>query len=110
MTFELLYVLRMKENSITPYVTYIMANSTNAVLYVGVTNDLKRRVVEHKSEINVKGFTAKYHVDKLVYFEEFQSITDAIAREKQLKHWNRQWKNALICKMNPEWNDLFVGE
>jgi putative endonuclease len=84
---------------------YFMANTYNTVLYVGVTNDLVRRVAEHKAKIN-KGFTYKYNVDKLVYFEEFNLMTDAIAREKQIKNWKREWKDALINTENPEWKDL----
>jgi putative endonuclease len=82
-----------------------MTNAYNTVLYVGVTNDLIRRIAEHKAKIN-KGFTYKYNVDKLVYFEQFNLITDAIAREKQIKNWKRVWKNALVNKENPQWNDL----
>jgi putative endonuclease len=82
-----------------------MSNKYNNVLYVGVTNDLIRRIAEHKAKIN-KGFTYKYNVDKLIYFEQFNLMTDAIAREKQLKNWKREWKNALINKENAEWNDL----
>jgi putative endonuclease len=82
-----------------------MSNKYNNVLYVGVTNDLVRRIAEHKAKIN-KGLTYKYNVDKLVYFETFNLMTDAIAREKQLKNWKREWKNALIDKENIEWMDL----
>ncbi|MCQ2096505.1 MAG: GIY-YIG nuclease family protein [Fibrobacter sp.] len=96
----------MDRNNLTPYATYIMSSDNNAVLYVGMTNDLKRRITEHKTKFNGQCFTAKYNVCKLVYFENFQFVNDSIKREKQLKHWNRQWKNALICKMNPEWKDL----
>jgi putative endonuclease len=88
----------------TSYI-YFMSNQHNNVLYVGVTNDLVRRVAEHKGKIN-KGFTYKYNVDKLVYFEQFSLMIDAIAREKQLKNWKREWKDALINKENPQWNDL----
>jgi len=84
---------------------YFMANKHNNVLYVGVTNDLRRRVAEHIAKIN-KGFTYKYNCDKLVYFEIIISITDAIKREKQLKNWKREWKDELISSMNPNWNDL----
>ncbi|MDR0546053.1 MAG: GIY-YIG nuclease family protein, partial [Dysgonamonadaceae bacterium] len=82
-----------------------MANYYNNVLYVGITNDLARRVAEHKAKIN-KGFTSKYNVDKLVYFEQINSIEAAIAREKQIKKWKREWKNDLINKENPSWEDL----
>jgi putative endonuclease len=84
---------------------YFMANKYNNVLYVGVTNDIIRRVVEHKAKIN-NGFTCMYNCDKLVYFEEFNLLTDAIAREKQLKNWKREWKNKLVNDFNPEWKDL----
>ena len=84
---------------------YFMTNKYNNVLYVGVTGNLLLRVAEHKAKIN-KGFTYKYNCNKLVYFEEFEVITDAIAREKQIKNWKREWKNDLICKDNPNWNDL----
>ncbi len=92
---------------ITPYSTYIMSNCRNSVLYIGFTNDLKRRVLEHKSRFDLNSFTAKYKVNKLVYFEKFQSVRDAIAREKQLKHRNREWKDRLISEKNPKWVDLF---
>ena len=98
----------MNMNTAMPYATYILANASNTVLYVGVTNNLQRRLMEHKSMSNPNCFTAKYNVNKLVYFEEFQSINDAIRREKQIKHWNRIWKNALICKTNIDWKDLSV--
>jgi putative endonuclease len=84
---------------------YFMANKHNSVLYVGVTNDLRRRVAEHIAKIN-KGFTYKYNCDKLVYFEIIISITNAIKREKQLKNWKREWKDELINETNPNWNDL----
>ena len=82
-----------------------MCNAHNNVLYVGVTNDLARRVAEHKAKV-IKGFTHKYNCDKLVYFEEYDLLTDAIAREKQIKNWKREWKNELVSKVNPEWLDL----
>ncbi len=88
------------------YYIYIVASKRNGTLYIGSTNDLKRRVFEHKSKI-IKGFTEKYSVDKLVYFEEYQDITGAALREKRIKKWNRNWKIDLIEKMNPEWKDLY---
>ena len=91
----------MKDNS---YI-YFLTNHYNNVLYVGVTNDLVRRIAEHKAKIN-KGFTYKYNCGKLVYYETFILMTDAIAREKQLKNWKREWKNKLISDINPEWRDL----
>lgn len=83
---------------------YILA-SLSKVLYVGVTNDLSRRTHEHKIKA-AKGFSAKYQVDRLVYYEQFANIEDAIAREKQLKNWTRQWKIELIESVNPYWEDL----
>ncbi|MDR0873194.1 MAG: GIY-YIG nuclease family protein [Prevotellaceae bacterium] len=82
-----------------------MTNHYNNVLYIGVTNELTRRIAEHKAKVN-KGFTYKYNCDKLVYYETFDLMTDAIAREKQLKNWKREWKNKLVNDFNPEWKDL----
>ena len=87
------------------YYVYILTNSTNKVLYIGVTNDIKRRWYEHNNEL-VDGFTKRYHVHKLVYVEETNSIEDAIAMEKQLKGWIRKKKNDLIESINPNWIDL----
>ena len=84
---------------------YILANKHNTTLYIGVTNDLKRRVAEHKLHIN-SGFTDKYNIEKLVYYEIHEHMHDAIQREKQLKNWRREWKETLINDLNPEWNDL----
>ena len=84
---------------------YIMTNAYNTTLYIGVTNDLLRRVNEHKTKFN-EGFTSKYNLDKLVYFELTPSIEDAINREKQLKNWKRDWKINLIKKTNPNFKDL----
>ena len=84
---------------------YFMTNHYNNVLYIGVTNDLVRRIAEHKANIN-KGFTYKYNCDKLVYYEEYNLMTEAIVREKQLKNWKREWKNKLVNDFNPEWKDL----
>jgi len=84
---------------------YFITNAYNNVLYIGVTNNLTRRIAEHKAKIN-KGFTYKYNCDKLVYYEMFDSIVEAIAREKQLKNWKREWKNELVVKQNAEWKDL----
>lgn len=88
------------------YYVYILTNYTNKVLYIGVTNNLIRRVYEHKSKL-VKGFTQKYNVDKLVYYESTESIISAIEREKQLKGGSRQKKLDLINKFNPQWEDLY---
>ena len=87
------------------YFVYILASRRNGTLYVGVTNNLVRRISEHKSKV-VPGFTRKYSVDKLVYFEEYASILEARARERALKRWDRAWKLALIEEMNPQWRDL----
>ena len=84
---------------------YIMGNR-RPTLYIGVTNDLVRRVYEHKQGL-VEGFTKKYGLHMLLYFEEFSSIEDAIVREKRLKHWNRDWKLELIRKNNPTLKDLY---
>jgi putative endonuclease len=84
---------------------YILANRRYGVLYVGVTNDLARRIEQHRQKV-VPGFTAKYGIVKLVYFEEFESILEARAREYTLKRWRRAWKLALVDKVNPEWRDL----
>jgi putative endonuclease len=86
---------------------YFMTNTYNNVLYIGVTNNLTRRVAEHKAKIN-KGFTYKYNCDKLVYYEVFDSIVDAIAREKQLKNWKREWKNELIVNIMKVWKTCLV--
>lgn len=87
------------------YWVYMIADQTNSTLYTGVTNDLDRRVVEHKSS-EIEGFTKRYNCTRLVYFEEFSDVSQAIAREKQLKNWKREWKNALVETINPKWNDL----
>lgn len=87
------------------YSIYILASKKNGTLYIGVTNNLSRRIYEHKNFL-VPGFTSKYKVDRLVYFEEFNQSYSAISREKQLKGWRRSKKIALIAKLNPNWNDL----
>jgi putative endonuclease len=79
----------------------------NNLLYTGVTNDLIRRIYEHKSKLQ-KGFTQKYNVDRLIYYEAFADIEDAIIREKQVKGWSRKKKNDLISQFNPRWDDLYV--
>ncbi len=90
------------------YYVYILTNKSNSVLYTGVTNDLKRRVKEHISVLN-KGFTYKYNVKKLVYFELYIDVSDAIKREKQIKSYSRIKKINLIESLNPQWLELFDG-
>lgn len=87
------------------YYIYMIANKSNTVLYIGVTNNLERRIFEHKHKI-IKGFSSKYNLTKLVYYEEYSDITTAIAREKHLKGWRRSRKNGLVETVNPEWKDL----
>ncbi|MCX6245851.1 MAG: GIY-YIG nuclease family protein [Bacteroidetes bacterium] len=92
-----------------PYYVYIMTNTYNTVLYTGVTNDLKRRVNEHKMKKNPSCFTSIYNIHKLVYYEPFMYIQDAIAREKQIKGGSRRKKIILIERLNNNWNDLSPG-
>ena len=89
------------------YYVYILTNEYNNVMYIGVTNDLRRRVYEHKSG-EIEGFTKQYNVHKLVYFESGHDVKAAIAREKQLKGWKRERKNALVESVNPEWKEIQV--
>ena len=90
------------------YYVYILTNWKGNVMYIGVTNDLERRLYEHKHEL-VEGFTKRHHVHKLVYYEETSDVRAAIEREKQLKNWARAKKNALVETMNPTWKDLSEG-
>ena len=90
------------------YWVYILASKRNGTLYIGVTNNIERRVLEHKNEIN-NSFTKKYNIKQLVYFEEFNDINDAILREKRFKKWKRKWKLYLIESNNPQWKDLSEG-
>ena len=90
------------------YYVYILASKRNGTLYTGVTNDLKRRVWEHKHNL-VKGFTKEYRVHILVYFEQHEDIEQAILREKKIKRWKREWKLDLIEKDNPDWKDLYTS-
>ena len=87
------------------YYVYILASKRNGTLYIGITNNLEKRIYEHKNNL-VKGFTSKYGVHLLVYYEQINNVNMAIQREKQLKKWNRKWKLALIEKENPNCNDL----
>ncbi len=95
----------MKEKT---YWTYILANQWKR-LYIGVTNNLFRRVYEHRQKLNAKSFTTKYSINRLVYFEESNDVLEAIRRERQLKYYKRQWKIELIEKENPNWLDLSEG-
>jgi len=98
----MLFCIKMRN-----YFVYILA-SKSKVLYIGITNNLEYRVYTHKNKLN-DGFTAKYNVNRLVFYEEFKYVYDAIAREKQLKNWHREWKNNLIESINPDWKDLSEG-
>ena len=89
------------------YYVYILASATNVTLYVGVTNDLVRRVYEHRNHLEPGSFTSKYSVHKLVYFEETSDVKAALEREKQLKGWRRSKKNALVETVNPQWRDIY---
>ncbi len=87
---------------------YLLASKPRGTLYIGVTNDLARRVWEHKTKA-VTGFTLKYDVTRLVYFEKYEDAISAITREKQMKKWRRAWKVSLIESANPHWSDLYPG-
>src|SRR5437763_1620080 len=90
------------------YFVYLMTNPHNTVLYTGITSNLEQRVFQHKTKL-YRGFTSKYNCEKLIYFEEFAEVEEAIKREKQLKKYRREWKENLINKLNPEWKDLSEG-
>ena len=85
---------------------YILTNDNNSTLYIGVTSNLVQRIYQHKNK-QVKGFSSKYNLNKLVYFEQLEDMDSAILREKRLKKWNREWKNRLINELNPSWKDLY---
>ena len=89
------------------YYVYILTNETNVAMYIGVTRDLVRRVYEHRNHLDPESYTTKYNIHKLVYFEHTTDVRVALEREKQLKHWRRSKKNALVETMNPEWKDLY---
>jgi len=99
-----LYIKFMKMKDYNYYI-YILTNWSNKVIYIGVTNNLQRRLYEHKNKL-IDGFTNKYNLNKLVYYECFSNINDAIRREKELKKWRREKKNNLVENMNPDWRDL----
>ena len=87
---------------------YIMSNISRSVLYIGVTRNLRRRVEEHRTSKNLDSFTSKYNCVHLIYYEYYDFLTEAIAREKKLKSWKRTWKDKLIAKQNPELKDLYA--
>ena len=89
------------------YSVYILSNFTNTTIYTGITNDLIRRVYEHRHGVDPDSFTARYHVHKLVYFDQTSDVRAAIEREKQIKSWSRKKKNVLISTFNPTWQDLY---
>ena len=91
-----------------PYYVYILASRKYGTLYIGVTNDLIRRIYEHKDK-SISGFTSQYDVDQLVWFDQTDDVMSAISTEKRVKRWNRAWKVALIEKTNPQWRDLYPG-
>ncbi len=88
------------------YFVYILASQRNGTLYVGVTNNLVRRIHEHREKL-IEGFTSQYNVTRLVWFDQTASVEEAIAHEKRLKRWRREWKIELIEKTNPNWDDLY---
>jgi putative endonuclease len=90
-----------------PGFIYIITNKNNTTLYLGVTSNLSKRIMEHKQKRYLKSFSARYNLNKLVYYEQFQMIGDAIRREKQLKAGNRATKESLIKSINPDWKDLY---
>jgi putative endonuclease len=91
---------------VTQFYVYILASRPGGAIYIGVTNDLVRRLFEHRNGL-VKGFTTQYNIRRLVYFEVYDSIRAAIQREKNMKHWPRAWKTRLITQSNPTWRDLY---
>ncbi len=86
---------------------YIITNKNEGVLYIGITNNLKRRIYQHKNKVHKSTFSARYNLDKLVYFEIFDSKDEALLREVRMKKWNREWKMNLIKSFNSEWKDLY---
>ncbi|WP_416898785.1 MAG: GIY-YIG nuclease family protein [Minwuia sp.] len=86
------------------YFVYILSNKYDTTLYIGFTNDLRRRLTEHREKLSE--FSSKYRLTKLVYFEEHQYVLNARQRERTLKHWNREWKDKLVSDVNPDWRDL----
>ena len=97
----------MANKRVHQYWIYILTNKPKGILYVGVTGNLKKRIVQHQNG-NGGAFSRRYNLKRLVYYEEFQYVLDAIAREKQLKNWHREWKIQLIENLNPDWKDIDV--
>lgn len=95
-----------KRHFMNSYYVYILASKRNGTLYIGITKNLIRRIYEHKKNV-IDGFTKKYNVHRLVYYEQTNDVKSAIEREKKLKKWNRKWKLNLIEKKNPDWKDLY---
>ncbi|MCK9582818.1 MAG: GIY-YIG nuclease family protein [Endomicrobiales bacterium] len=89
------------------YYVYILTNWNNKVMYIGMTNNLERRIYEHKSKL-INGFSKKYNLNKIVYFEQTTDVSAAIYREKEIKKWRREKKDSLVEKMNPAWDDLSI--
>jgi len=100
------FLRKQESRGMNSYYVYILASRKNGTLYVGVTNDLVRRAYDHKSNV-IQGFTEKYRVHNLVYYESYTDVRDALTREKRLKKWKRQWKINLIESDNPDWIDLY---
>lgn len=90
------------------YYVYIMTNKHKGTLYIGITNNLIRRVYEHKNDLNESSFTSRYSLHRLVYYEVYNYVWDAIRREKNVKKWKRNWKIRMIEEMNPNWDDLVL--
>lgn len=112
MTFRIVVISNERERSMKDikmkdYYVYIVTNRNNKVMYIGVTNDLERRIAEHKSG-TIKGFSQKYKTTELVYYEHYNCIEAAILREKEIKKWRREKKNKLVETMNVEWKDLYI--
>ena len=107
--FRLLLVISTEGRNLMPstgkYYVYLLTNWNNTVMYVGMTNNLRRRICEHKNKL-IKGFTEKYNINKLVYFEETRDVIAAITREKEIKKWRREKKNQLVNRINPTWKEL----